>query len=185
MPYSTLQLPLCHSLLTHFQFIHMYNTIVHIHWLTCTSPIIPLVECWRWGKSTFSTRTDGWVLIRQQSNPDQSAFQISPPSPWSISKADPDGFKNWFNEKSGLTSIYGDPYPPSLIGNFNHTLFCLPTGLKFSRKKEKRKEKKHHKCNTVWEPWTVEKVREDSEACPKWNSKYNAYLTQIIRRPDS
>ncbi len=32
-------------------------------------------------------------------------------------------------------------------------------------------------------PWTVEKVREDSEACPKRNFKYNAYLTQIIRRP--
>lgn len=170
--YSTLQLPFCHNSFIHFpNYSHVQvSTFIdwHVH-----DPVIQLAECWRWGKCTFSTRTDGWVLIRQEieSNPDQSTFQISPPSPWSISKVDPGGSK-LINEKSGLTSTYGDLNPPSLIGNSITPSSLVTTCLNsIKTKHEKKKKKKFTKCNTVWDPGPLKKVWEGSEACPKRNFK--------------
>lgn len=85
-------------------------------------------------------------------------------TPWEHIEADPGGLRIWINEKSGLTSIYDD-----------HTRLLWSEIQSHPLCRDSLKNQKSQMQHSL-RPWTVEKVREDSEACPKGNFK-NAYLT--------
>lgn len=65
--------PFCQNLHIHFQLVYMYSCPHYC--LTSTTPIIQLDGCRRWGKSTPSTRTNGWALSVKRAFPINRLFK--------------------------------------------------------------------------------------------------------------